>query len=81
MVSGGEPQQSFEALLAPPVAPAVEIIDFGRRGDPDQLVCGDALAPLTRLADHRLDAIYIDPPFGTGAVRARSIVRQRAIRQ
>jgi DNA modification methylase len=46
-----------------------EVIDFGGTGAPDQLVLGDALDTLGRLGDGCLDAIYIDPPFGTGAVR------------
>ena len=36
---------------------------------PDQLVCGDALEVAAGVPDHALDAIYIDPPFGTGIVR------------
>jgi DNA modification methylase len=46
-----------------------EVIDFGRAGEPDRLVCSDALIELGGLADGVLDAIYIDPPFGTGIVR------------
>jgi DNA modification methylase len=49
--------------------PHREVIGFGRAGDPDRLVCGDALAELAALGDGALDAIYIDPPFGTGAVQ------------
>ena len=47
-----------------------ERIEFGS-ADPraDQLVCGDALDVLGGLADGALDAIYVDPPFGTGTVR------------
>ena len=47
-----------------------ERIAFGA-ADPraDQLVCGDALAVLGALPDGALDAIYVDPPFGTGTVR------------
>jgi DNA modification methylase len=48
---------------------AVEQVGFGRGGEPDRLVCGDAVADLADLADGALDAIYIDPPFGTGIVR------------
>ena len=59
-----EPQQTlFERF------DAVETIAFGRTAPPDRLVCGDALATLAALADGALDAIYIDPPFGTGVVR------------
>ncbi len=36
---------------------------------PDRLVQGDAIEEAARLADGELDAIYIDPPFGTGIVR------------
>jgi DNA modification methylase len=66
MSSGGEAQQSFEPW---PRETALEIIDFGRPGEPDRVVCGDALGPLEALADQALDAIYIDPPFGTGAIQ------------
>ncbi len=49
---------------------SVEEIDFGRSGGlPDRLVCGDALDELPRWPDGVLDAIYIDPPFGTGMVQ------------
>ena len=45
-------------------------LDFGRADRvPDRLVCGDALAEAARVADGTLDAIYIDPPFGTGIVQ------------
>lgn len=37
--------------------------------DPDWLVHGDAIDELAEVPDGALDAIYIDPPFGTGAVR------------
>ncbi|HEX4420374.1 MAG TPA: site-specific DNA-methyltransferase [Kofleriaceae bacterium] len=47
----------------------IEIVDFGRTAEPDWLVEGEALDELTALADGALDAIYIDPPFGTGALR------------
>ena len=50
--------------LAPP-----DVIDFGRAGEPDRVILGDALDELSALADGALDAIYIDPPFGTGAVQ------------
>jgi DNA modification methylase len=46
------------------------LVEFGRADpDPDRVVCGESLAELARLADATLDAIYIDPPFGTGVVR------------
>jgi DNA modification methylase len=46
------------------------VIDFGRI-DPvaDQLVCADALAVLADTRDGELDAIYVDPPFGTGTAK------------
>ncbi len=43
--------------------------DFGRAGDPDRVVHGDALRELETTADRALAAIYIDPPFGTGNVQ------------
>ncbi|MEO8703981.1 MAG: site-specific DNA-methyltransferase [Kofleriaceae bacterium] len=42
-------------------------LEFGRGGAPDRLICGDALGELATWPDEVLDAIYIDPPFGTGA--------------
>ncbi|MBS1120973.1 MAG: methylase domain protein [Deltaproteobacteria bacterium] len=45
-------------------------IDFGRAScPPDRLVCGDAIDELATWADGEVDAIYIDPPFGTGMVQ------------
>src|SRR6266699_955595 len=64
MSFGGEAQRSFEAFEVP-----LPIIDFGRAGEPDHLICGDAELELIRQPDAAFDAIYIDPPFGTGAVR------------
>ncbi|MDX2093106.1 MAG: site-specific DNA-methyltransferase [Kofleriaceae bacterium] len=49
--------------------PRIERVSFGRNGSPDRLVLGDALAEAEALSDGVLDAIYIDPPFGTGIVR------------
>ena len=47
-----------------------ERIEFGRDdATPDRLVCGDALDELGTWPDAALDAIYVDPPFGTGLVR------------
>jgi DNA modification methylase len=46
-----------------------ELVDFGRAAEPDRLVLGDALDTLGALGDGTVAAIYIDPPFGTGAVR------------
>jgi DNA modification methylase len=54
---------------AVPAATAGELIDFGRAGEPDRVVCGDALDELVTTGDGVLDAIYIDPPFGTGSVQ------------
>jgi DNA modification methylase len=36
---------------------------------PDRVLLGDALAVAAREPDASLDAIYIDPPFGTGVLR------------
>ncbi|MGE0868782.1 MAG: site-specific DNA-methyltransferase [Kofleriaceae bacterium] len=45
-------------------------IEFGGEHDGvDRLVRSDALAEVARCSDGTLDAIYIDPPFGTGVVR------------
>jgi DNA modification methylase len=49
--------------------PSGEWIDFGRAAPPDRLVCGDAIDELAALGDGVIDAIYVDPPFGTGSVR------------
>lgn len=49
--------------------PAPERFAFGRDAPPDRLVHGDALAELAATADGALDAVYVDPPFGTGEVR------------
>jgi DNA modification methylase len=43
--------------------------DFGRAAPPDRLIHGDGLAELEATADGALAAIYVDPPFGTGAVQ------------
>jgi DNA modification methylase len=70
MASEREAQQSF-AAFAPQDAQdlGAQYVDFGRAATPDLLVCGDSLAEAAALGDGALDAIYIDPPFGTGAVR------------
>ncbi|HEU0034787.1 MAG TPA: site-specific DNA-methyltransferase [Kofleriaceae bacterium] len=48
-------------------------LEFGRSvaepAEADRVVCGDALAELPGWRDGSVDAIYIDPPFGTGVVR------------
>jgi DNA modification methylase len=64
MTSGGSAQQSFEVFDT-----ALEVVEFGRGGEPDLVACGDALDEAAALGDGALDAIYIDPPFGTGTVR------------
>lgn len=50
---------------------APRTVEFGRAGPPDRLICGDALAELPAWRDGTIDAIYIDPPFGTGIVQRR----------
>jgi len=68
--AGRDLADGLDALTVEPSgAEAVEIIDFGRAGTPDRLVCGDARDELAALGDGLLDAIYIDPPFGTGVIR------------
>lgn len=47
----------------------VERVEFGRTGAADLLRRGDSLEIAGTLPDGSLDAIYIDPPFGTGTVR------------
>src|SRR5688572_25389099 len=44
----------------------VERIEFGRSAPPDRVHHADALAIAESLPDATFDAIYIDPPFGTG---------------
>jgi DNA modification methylase len=48
---------------------AEPVLGFGRVDVPDRLILGDALDELPRWSDGTVDAIYIDPPFGTGVVR------------
>jgi DNA modification methylase len=66
-VSVGSAQQSFDIFEAS--LDIVDVVDFGRAAEPDLVICGDSLTEVTALGDGALDAIYIDPPFGTGAVR------------
>jgi len=48
----------------------MERIEFGAADlAPDRIVCAEALEELATWADGSLDAIYLDPPFGTGIVR------------
>jgi len=47
-----------------------ERLEFGRADRlPDRIVCGDGFEVVEQLGDGALDAIYIDPPFGTGLVQ------------
>jgi DNA modification methylase len=48
---------------------ARNVVDFGRVAEPDRIVCADALDAAAALPDGCIDAIYLDPPFGTGVVR------------
>ena len=48
--------------------PTRERLEFGASGPPDRLIHADACDVLPALTGD-LDAIYIDPPFGTGVVR------------
>lgn len=59
--------EQIELTLAPRHASTLQF--GGAPREPDRLVCADALDVLPELPDGALDAIYIDPPFGTGAVR------------
>lgn len=61
---GAEAMEAGEATEA-----NEEWIDFGRDAAPDRLVCGDALDELGAVGDGLIDAIYMDPPFGTGSLR------------
>jgi DNA modification methylase len=47
----------------------VERFYFGRDARADRLTLGDASDLAPRTPDGSLDAIYLDPPFGTGTVR------------
>jgi DNA modification methylase len=48
----------------------VERIEFGDADrTPDRIACDEAAAEVARWRDGSIDAIYIDPPFGTGIVR------------
>lgn len=53
-----------------PAHSKIERIEFGgsdRTGD--RLVCAEATTEVGRWGDGSIDAVYIDPPFGTGIVR------------
>jgi DNA modification methylase len=51
------------------VPPGIDRVDFGRAGAADRLHHADALSVASALPDGCVDAIYIDPPFGTGTIR------------
>ena len=48
----------------------MERIEFGRTASPDRVICADAFAIAAATPERSVDAIYIDPPFGTGTVRS-----------
>lgn len=51
-------------------ASAAKLVTFGRIDpQPDRIICADARDVAGVMPDGSLDAIYIDPPFGTGVVR------------
>jgi DNA modification methylase len=51
-------------------ASGVDVVDFGgSHRVRDRIACGDAIAMAAAEPDASLDAIYIDPPFGTGAIQ------------
>jgi DNA modification methylase len=51
--------------------PASERLEFGGAArSADRLVCGDALEVAAAERTGSIDAVYIDPPFGTGIVRS-----------
>lgn len=69
-VAAQAPQLAFDLTnLATPGQGPADCIDFGRAAAPDRLVCGDALDTLGEVDDGAIDAIYVDPPFGTGTIR------------
>lgn len=59
--------------MSPPPRDAIHRrrIGFGRTlpHEPDRLVHADNLDVIATLADGVVDLVYVDPPFGTGAVR------------
>ncbi len=53
-----------------PARRGVERLDFGATDrTPDRIACAEAEPEVGRWRDGSIDAIYIDPPFGTGIVR------------
>lgn len=49
---------------------AAQRLDFGGAPrEPDRIVCDDSLVEVGRWRDSTVDAVYLDPPFGTGIVR------------
>lgn len=62
--------QQIELALAGSGNSEPGIVDFGRSDTArDRIVCADAIAVASALPAECLDAIYIDPPFGTGATQ------------
>lgn len=60
----------MEQIESAPPQRHVERVEFGRTdADADRIVHADALEIAGTLPDGSLDAIYIDPPFGTGTTR------------
>jgi len=57
--------------LAEPAPPAIPArLEFGRAERvADRVACADAAAEVARWRDGSIDAIYVDPPFGTGNVQ------------
>ena len=61
----------MEQIESVPGDNRIERVEFGGSATaPDRIVHADALAIAVGLPDATLDAIYIDPPFGTGTIRA-----------
>lgn len=60
----------MEQIESVPGDNRIERVEFGGSATaPDRIVHADALAIAGTLPDATLDAIYIDPPFGTGVTR------------
>ncbi len=60
----------MEQIESVPGDNRIERVEFGGSATaPDRIVHADALAIAATLPDASLDAIYIDPPFGTGVTR------------
>jgi DNA modification methylase len=53
-----------------PARRSLRRLEFGGQDTtPDRLVCSDAAAEVAGWGDGSIDAVYIDPPFGTGLVQ------------